>query len=654
MKKKSSYATNKKTTSQIPPSRITKGIKESLLFVFFAMSVFLIISLYSYSSTDPAWSHSISTSLQQQTQNLGGIIGAYFADISYYLFGYMAYFIPIIFAVTGWILYKERSDNDKFHGLHFSLRGFGFLLTFLSGCGIFTMHFMQPTIKLPSDIGAGGILGQVVSQQLQIWFSFVGSTLLLLTLFLVGITLFSHLSWLRLMDNTGKWSVHILSYGFRKFKQLFSALKSKPVDEDKLSSPQIQKRPLISNIDSRNPDDVNVEEKDEGKNIDKDTLTDKTTFATKLKNKLSAHISAQNTQQVDKDNELASANEKIEPVFDKISRSSQLKTGLKETTELLQQTKQELSSTEDIQNPPIEVTEPKETKKPIKIQTADHQVETSDRVQRESQKQLFQHDTLDGLPALTLLDPPVHSTNTTSAEELEILSRRIEQKLADYNMVVEVVAVQQGPVITRFELQLAPGIKVSQLTNLSKDLARALLVISIRVVEVIAGKSTVGIEIPNEHRAIVSFFEVLNSAAYGNSKALLPLGLGDDISGQPVVADLAKMPHLLVAGTTGSGKSVGVNSMILSLLFHSNPDELRLIMVDPKMLELSIYEGIPHLLCPVVTDMMEAANALRWCVAEMERRYKLMSALGVRNIAGYRQQYERNLHTFIFLLLKSL
>jgi len=594
--------------------------------------VFLIISLFSYSPTDPAWSHSISTSLQQQTQNLGGIIGSYFADISYYLFGYMAYLIPILFAVTGWILYTERNADDKFHGLHFSLRSFGFLLTFVSGCGISTMHFMQPVIKFPSDIGSGGILGQVVSLQLQTWFSFVGSTLFLLTLFLIGITLFSHLSWLRLMDNTGKWSVYILTYAFNKLKQLFSALKSKPRDEDETPSELIKESKKTEISEPESPEASNYEEK----NID----DNKTTFATKLKNKLSSQVSKINNRESDSDIESTPANQKIEPVFDKIFKSEGPRKDINQSTAPIQKLNTPNVETNDdvLQTDTSQFEGNEIPKKPIKIQTADHQVKTSDRLQKESQKQLFQHDTLDGLPALNLLDAPVPSTNTTSAEELESLSRRIEHKLADYNMVVEVVAVQQGPVITRFELQLAPGIKVSQLTNLSKDLARALLVISIRVVEVIAGKSTVGIEIPNEYRAIVSFFEVLNSAAYGNSKALLPLGLGSDISGQPVVADLAKMPHLLVAGTTGSGKSVGVNSMILSLLFHSNPDELRLIMVDPKMLELSIYEGIPHLLCPVVTDMMEAANALRWCVAEMERRYKLMSALGVRNIAGYNKK----------------
>jgi len=214
----------------------------------------------------------------------------------------------------------------------------------------------------------------------------------------------------------------------------------------------------------------------------------------------------------------------------------------------------------------------------------------------------------------------------------------VEMKLLDFNIEVEVVAVNPGPVITRFELDLGPGVKVSQITNLAKDIARALSAISVRVVEVIPGKSVIGLEIPNEHRAIISLGEILNTREYDESTSPLTLALGKDISGVPVVVDLARMPHLLVAGTTGSGKSVGINAMVLSLLYKTLPKDVRLIMIDPKMLELSVYEGIPHLLTPVVTDMSEAANALRWCVGEMERRYRLMASLGVRNIASYNRK----------------
>jgi S-DNA-T family DNA segregation ATPase FtsK/SpoIIIE len=218
------------------------------------------------------------------------------------------------------------------------------------------------------------------------------------------------------------------------------------------------------------------------------------------------------------------------------------------------------------------------------------------------------------------------------------MSRLVELKLKDFGVDVEVKSVSPGPVITRFELDPAPGVKVSQIANLSKDIARSLSVVSVRVVEVIPGKSFVGLEIPNENRELVTLGEILKSRAYDDLSSPLTLALGKDIGGNSVVADLARMPHLLIAGTTGSGKSVAINAMVLSLLYKTQPEQVRLIMVDPKMLELSVYEGIPHLLTPVVTDMREAANALRWCVAEMDRRYRLMSALGVRNIGGYNRK----------------
>ncbi|MEZ5539339.1 MAG: DNA translocase FtsK 4TM domain-containing protein [Pseudomonadales bacterium] len=267
-------------------------------------------------------------------------------------------------------------------------------------------------------------------------------------------------------------------------------------------------------------------------------------------------------------------------------------------------------------------------------------VQPSKRVAREKQVRLFSDDATAGeLPALLLLDrAQAADKRGYSQESLEAMSRLLEIKLMDFGVSAEVVSVQPGPVITRFEIQPAAGIKASRISGLAKDLARSLAVISVRVVEVIPGKSYVGIEVPNEQREIVRLGDVLASQAYDDSKSPLTLALGHDIAGMPVMADLAKMPHLLVAGTTGSGKSVGVNTMLMSLLFKAGPDEVRLILVDPKMLELSVYEGIPHLLTPVVTDMKDAANALRWSVGEMERRYKLMAALGVRNLAGYNKK----------------
>ena len=279
-----------------------------------------------------------------------------------------------------------------------------------------------------------------------------------------------------------------------------------------------------------------------------------------------------------------------------------------------------------------------ENRKPPRIEPVIKAVKTSTRVEKEKQVPLFETSAEGDLPPLALLDPARHSDKGLSKKELEGMSRLVELKLRDFNVEAEVVAVYPGPVITLFELQLAPGTKASKITNLSKDLARALSTISVRVVEVIPGKSVIGLEIPHEHRETVYLSEVLQSEAYDVAKSPLTLALGKDIAGNPSVADLAKMPHALVAGTTGSGKSVAINAMVLSLLYKASPQEVRLIMVDPKMLELSVYEGIPHLLTPVVTDMKQAANALRWCVGEMERRYRLMAALGVRNITGYNKK----------------
>ena len=273
-----------------------------------------------------------------------------------------------------------------------------------------------------------------------------------------------------------------------------------------------------------------------------------------------------------------------------------------------------------------------------KIEPVMPSLEPSSRAERERQVPLFDPPAAGELPPLALLDDPPTQQPGYSPESLEAMSRLVELKLKDFGIDVDVRSVSPGPVITRFELDPAPGVKVSQISNLSKDLARSLSVVSVRVLEVIPGKSYVGLEIPNENRQLVTLGEILKSRAYDDLASPLTLALGKDIAGNSVVADLARMPHLLIAGTTGSGKSVAINAMVLSILYKTQPEQVRMIMIDPKMLELSVYEGIPHLLTPVVTDMSEAANSLRWCVAEMDRRYRLMSALGVRNIGGYNRK----------------
>lgn len=276
--------------------------------------------------------------------------------------------------------------------------------------------------------------------------------------------------------------------------------------------------------------------------------------------------------------------------------------------------------------------------KPVRIEPAIVSIPPSAQVAKEKQKTLFKappSESGSALPALELLDPVDDDIEPVSPETIEFTSRLIEKKLSDFGVRVTVVAAQAGPVITRYEIEPATGVKGSQIVNLAKDLARSLSMVNIRVVETIPGKNLMGLELPNPRRQTVRLSEILGSQTYYNAKSSLTMALGKDIAGNPVVADLAKMPHLLVAGTTGSGKSVGINAMILSFLYKADASEVRLILIDPKMLEMSVYEGIPHLLAPVVTDMQQAANALNWCVAEMEKRYRLMSKMGVRNLAGY-------------------
>jgi S-DNA-T family DNA segregation ATPase FtsK/SpoIIIE len=275
---------------------------------------------------------------------------------------------------------------------------------------------------------------------------------------------------------------------------------------------------------------------------------------------------------------------------------------------------------------------------PVHIERPPARVPESSRKQKEKQVPLFAELSDGKLPALDLLDEPPPSFEAIPTETLEFTSRLIEKKLKDFGVDVTVVAAYPGPVITRYEIEPATGVKGSQIVNLAKDLARALSLVSIRVVETIPGKNLMGLELPNAKRQIVKLSEILGSNVYNESHSLITLGLGKDIAGKPIVVDLARMPHLLVAGTTGSGKSVGVNAMILSLLYKADPSQVRLLMIDPKMLELSVYEGIPHLLAPVVTDMREAGHALNWCVAEMDRRYRLMSKLGVRSLSSYNQK----------------
>ena len=498
--------------------------REGAFIAVSAVCAYLLLALLSYAPGDPGWS---ASGTGAAIRNLGGPAGAWLADASLSLVGWAAYLFPMLLAYRALVIFLERYRPGPLDWRHVGLRLLGFVLVMIGGTALAALNDSGQS-SLPQ--GAGGILGQAMAAAFAGAFSDVGSRLLLLAIFLFGITIFTDLSWLRLMDRLGGLAL---------------------------------------------------------------------TVAERLRVLALARVDA---------------------VRDRRARERQLEQRKAAIDEHVAREKK---------------------RKPPKIKALETPPETSERVEREKQKPLFDAPVTGELPPLDLLDDEVKDpAKGYSAEALEKLSKLLELKLADFGVSAEVSAVYPGPVITRFELQPAPGVKVSRISNLAKDLARSLAVISVRVVEVIPGKSVVGIEIPNEDREVVNFRQVLSSRAFDQSRSALTLALGNDISGQPVVADLAKMPHLLVAGTTGSGKSVGVNAMLLSLLYKATPDAVRLILVDPKMLELSVYDGIPHLLTPVITDMKDAANGLRWCVAEMERRYKVMAALGVRNIAGFNRKVD--------------
>lgn len=507
-----------------PESFMSPRLREGAFIGVSAICAYLLLALFTYSATDPGWS---ATGSGARLQNAGGITGAWLADVFFSLVGFAAYLFPLLLAYRALIILLERHKGKSFDWMMFGIRSLGLVLVMIAGTTLSAMTD-QGGSGLPQ--GSGGILGQAIGSAFTTAFSQVGSRLILLSVFLFGMTIFTDISWLKLMERIGFWAMSLVTGARARLQKL---------------------------IENRH-------------------------------------------------------------------------------------TKRELAKVQEARKVVITKHVEKEKKRvPPKIKSLISQAEKSERVEKERQQPLFDAPVSGELPQFDLLDPAEHDpARGYSKEALEALSKLLELKLADFGVIAEVVAVYPGPVVTRFEIQPAAGVKVSRITNLAKDLARSLAVISVRVVEVIPGKSVVGVEIPNEDREIVNFKEVLSSKAFDQSKSVLTLALGHDIAGQPVVADLAKMPHLLVAGTTGSGKSVGVNAMLLSLLYKAGPSEVRLILVDPKMLELSVYDGIPHLLTPVITDMKDAANGLRWCVAEMERRYKLMASLGVRNLAGYNRKVE--------------
>ncbi len=513
--------------SKLVRSYLRARLREGYLLLTLALSVFLLVALLSYHRSDPGWSHLSSA---KWVANSSGRVGAWLSDFLLYMVGYVAYSFPFMISYGAWIFFANRHWVEPKRSLKWmlwSLRLAGFFIILSAGSALASM--LLPVLPNHMPYNAGGILGSVVSGHFLPVFNESGATLILIALLLFGITLFTGLSWVKVVEWTGKGVMVLAAYAINVLR-----------------------------------------------NIPWQSLFHRDTRA--VKEMKTARL-------------VPELVEKVEPNF------------FPEAIE------------------------------PVIRQKA------AERVSQEFLENEFKTPRYSGseiLPTLSLLDKSAEDHSVSfNEEELRQKSREVELRLVDFGIQSKVVAVHPGPVVTRFELQLAAGTKVNRVTNLAKDLARSLSVVSVRIVEVIPGKSVIGLELPNKNRAVVTLFEVLASKPYQNARSSLSLALGMDIAGHPVIVDLAKMPHLLLAGTTGAGKSVSLNAMLLSLLYKSTPRQLRLILIDPKMLELSVYEGVPHLLTPVVTDMRDAAAALRWCVGEMERRYRLMASLGVRHILGY-------------------
>lgn len=583
------------------PSPKLNGVQRLLeagLLVSCVFAMFIMLALFSFDPADPGWSQ---TGYQTPVRNMGGAVGAYLSDLLLNLFGLIAYSLPFVIAITGWLLFQKYHQLIRLDYLTLGLKFIGFILFYIGITSIASMNF--------DDVfyfSAGGILGDVLSNSLLPYFSFIGSTLLFVTFCASGFVLLTGVSLLNFIDRVGEYAIKAMEYLISLPALIKHHLGTSPEkvtvtnsDAEKLASVDVNNNSATADADSvtehyiafeKEPDEVKQALETLG-DIKHDSIfaksDDDSAYNTREHepyvdiDELMGEPLAMNVQEHVSDDEIAAAFEPVEKIT------------VEEPTTLHDKIYQQL-----------------ENDKPVEPNFSD-------------------------MPSLDLLDRPDRAKHPIDQEQLDRVSRLVEAKLLEFGIKAEVVGVFPGPVITRFELNLAPGVKASKITNLSKDLARSLSAKSVRVVEVIEGKSVIGIELPNKHRETVFFADVISCEKFSHSKSNLAMAIGSDISGEPVIADLAKMPHLLVAGTTGSGKSVAVNTMIVSILYKSSPEDVRMIMIDPKQVELSVYDGIPHLLSEVVTDMKEAANALRWCVGEMERRYQLMSKLGVRNLKGY-------------------
>jgi DNA segregation ATPase FtsK/SpoIIIE, S-DNA-T family len=586
---------------------VERALREGSLWTLMCASIYLALSLISYSPQDPGWSY---IGNDPQVANAGGRTGAWFADAALYLFGYLAYLLPFMIAWSAWLLFRWRGDEAEAKTWLLSLRWVGFLVTIAAGCGFASVNLAVEGDYLPN--GAGGGFGLLVSGRMLEAFGLVGANLLLLGALFVSLTLFFSFSWLKLIDTTGAVALQGPSLLWRFLIRLIPGRYGHPPEA----------RSSAERYPAGLPRALSLIDPDAARSMLEETPRRARTR--RPPKRLPPEVQALLTDP-------PSAFEVSDPPSKPQERLQPKGRPQDEASRDQGSVRRELG----IGKAPLPMpAEPEpETKRPTEEKRGFFQ-----KLTRVGGASSVSRDGFKPRPPLNLLEAPRKSGRGYSEEQIEELSRQVEANLSHFGVDAQVVAVYPGPVVTMFELQLAPGIKASKITGLARDLARALTVVSVRVVEIIPGKPFIGIEIPNREREMVFLREIFDSSSYQDASSPLTIGLGTNISGLPVVADLARMPHALIAGTTGSGKSVAINVMILSLLYKSGPEDVRLIMVDPKMLELSVYEGIPHLLTPVVTDMKEAANALRWCVGEMERRYRLMAKLGVRNIGGYNRQ----------------
>lgn len=590
---------------------------ETGLILCGALAIFLLTSLLTFNPADPGWSQSSHT---QDIQNAAGAIGAWFADILLFAFGALAYSIPFVVAGFGYVVFHRPRRLISLDYLTLGLRLVGVLLFLLGATGLASLN-IEPVF----NFSPGGLLGDVITGAMLPYFNLAGTSLVLLTFILTGITLISGLSWIGLVDKIGESFILAGLWVWNSGKALFtgggaSAKGSKSKQSADSSIDRAEKLAAVNKANEK-PKKLSLGQR----------------FSAVFKRKKKV-VTNSITAQGDDDNwdNMPLAHGRLADEPEELpSMSSNHADEISE--EAL------WSNIDD--EPPFDIEEDEPAPQVLRKQQnivpiANNSTTVAGKAQASPQNGAAADAPkwVSELPAISLLDRANRTENPISQEELDQVSRTVEAVLKDFGVDVQVAGVQPGPVVTRFELDLAPGVKVSKISNLAKDIARSLSAIAVRVVEVIPGKSYVGLELPNKNREIVRLSEVIESESFNKSSSPLSMVLGKDIAGKPVTVDLAKMPHLLVAGTTGSGKSVGINVMILSMLYKSQPEDVRMIMIDPKMLELSVYDGIPHLLTEVVTDMKDAANALRWCVGEMERRYKLMSALGVRNLKGYNQK----------------